>query len=195
MKRAFVIVMLVAAVAAPAFAQGGGRGQGQAAAPQEAPPGMAISYASRVTPARDAEFQKSLEGFKIFDDLYHVGVGTVSTWLIPTSAGLIMIDSSQEPYVDHVLDNIRNLGFDPKDVKIVLLVHGHLAHFGGAARIKQLSGARIGLSEAEWKMVDDVAQGYRDKPQTAPPFNVVVQRGPNDLTLKDGGGITPGHAA
>ena len=54
---------------------------------------------------------------KIFDDFYHVGVGTVSTWLIPTSAGLIMIDSSQEPYIDHVLDNIRNLGFDPKDVK------------------------------------------------------------------------------
>ena len=156
---------------------------------------MEISYAYRVTHARDAEFQKSLEGFKLFDDLYHVGVGTVSTWLIPTTAGLIMIDSSQEPYVDHVLDNIRNLGFDPKDVKYVLMVHGHLDHFGGAARIKQLSGARIALSEADWKMVDEVAQGYRDKPQTAPPFNVAVQRGPNDLVIKDGEVITLGKTS
>jgi metallo-beta-lactamase class B len=195
--RKLIASALVLGCAAAAFAQqGGGRGQQQAAAQQEAaPPGMAISYAYRVTHARDAEFQKSLEGFKIFDDFYHVGVGTVSTWLIPTSAGLIMIDSSQEPYVDHVLDNIRNLGFDPKDVKIVLIVHGHLDHFGGAARIKQLSGARIGLSEADWKMVDDVAQGYRDKPQTAPPFNVAVQRGPNDLTLKDGDVVTLGKTS
>ena len=96
---------------------------------------MEISYQYRVTKARDAQFQESLEGFKIFDDLYHIGVGTVSNWLIPTSAGLILIDSSQEPYVDHVLDNIRNLGFNPKDVKYILITHGHLDHshlgFGG----------------------------------------------------------------
>src|SRR4026207_665093 len=192
MKRAFVIVMLVAAVAAPAFAQGGGRGQGQAAAQQEAPPGMAISYAYRVTHARDAEFQKSLEGFKIFDDLYHVGVGTVSTWLIPTSAGLIMIDSSQEPYVDHVLDNIRNLGFDPKDVKYVLIVHGHLDHFGGAARIKELSGARIGMVEADWKMVGDYLAQQRANPPALAPVQRAPQRDAKDLGLKDGGVVTLG---
>ena len=117
-------------------------------------------------------YQLTLPGFKIFDNLYHVGVGTVSTWLIPTTAGLIMIDSSQEPYVDHVLDNIRNLGFDPKDIKYILIVHGHLDHFGGAARIKELSGARVGLTEADWKMVDDwprsSASGHRRwRPSTA----------------------------
>src|SRR5512138_2673287 len=167
-----------------AFAQGGGGRQGGTATNET------LSQTFRESHGRDVAYQLSLPGFKIFDNLYHVGVGTVSTWLIPTSAGLIMIDSSQEPYIDHVLDNIRNLGFDPKDVKIVLIVHGLLDHFGGAARIKQLSGARIGLSEADWKMVEEVAQGYRDKPQTAPPFNVAVQRGPNDLTVKDGDVIT-----
>jgi len=189
--RKVIVAALVLGCSTVALAQqGGGRGQ-----QPPAPPGMEISYQYRVTKARDAEFQKSLEGFKIFDDLYHVGVGTVSTWLIPTTAGLILIDSSQEPYVDHVLDNIRNLGFNPKDIKYVLIVHGHLDHFGGAARIKQLSGARIGLSEADWKMVDDVAQGYRDKPQTTPPFNEAVQRGPNDLVIKDGDVITLGKTS
>src|SRR4029078_79375 len=108
MKRAFVVESLVAAVATPGFAQGR---QGGAATNET------LSQTFRESHGRDVAYQLSLPGFKMFDNLYHVGVGTVSTVLIPTAAGLIMIDSSQEPYLDHVLDNIRNLGFDPKDVK------------------------------------------------------------------------------
>ena len=52
------------------------------------------------------------------DNLYYVGPGTVSVWLIPTSAGLILIDTAQEPYVDTVIDNIRKVGFDPKNIKL-----------------------------------------------------------------------------
>jgi metallo-beta-lactamase class B len=154
-----------------------------------------LSQTFRESHGRDVEYQKSLPGFKIFDNLYHVGVGTVSTWLIPTTAGLIMIDSSQEPYVDHVLDNIRNLGFDPKDVKYLLIVHGHLDHFGGAARIKELSGARVGLTEADWKMVDDYATQLQDRPATQPPFNRAVQRDARDLVLKDGDVVTLGKTS
>src|SRR5882672_8903693 len=189
MKRTIVTALAVVGFTIGLAAQGGGGRQGGPA------PNETLSQTFRESHGRDVGYQLSLPGFKIFDNLYHVGVGTVSTWLIPTTAGLIMIDSSQEPYVDHVLDNIRNLGFDPKDVKYVLITHGHLDHFGGASRIKQLSGARIGLSETDWKMVDDVAQGYRDKPQIAPPFNVAYQRGPNDLTFKDGDVITLGKTS
>src|SRR5262245_37646313 len=151
-----------------------------------------LSQTFRESHGRDVAYQLSLPGSKIFDNLYHVGVGTVSTWLIPTTAGLMMIDSSQEPYVDHVLDNIRNLGFDPKDVKYVLIVHGHLDHFGGAARIKELSGARVGLTEADWKMVDEYA---RQQPGPNPPFNRAVERDDRDLVLKDGDTVTLGKTS
>src|SRR5262249_1876183 len=133
------------------------RGGGGAAAGAQAAPVETLSQTYRGSKARDVEYQK-IPPFKIFDNLYHVGIGSVSTWLIPTTAGLILIDSSQEPYVDHILNNIRNVGFDPKDIKYILIVHGHLDHFGGAARIKELSGARVGMTEADWKMVDEVAK-------------------------------------
>jgi metallo-beta-lactamase class B len=188
-KTTIALGLVLTCFGAGLAAQGGG-GRGQAPATNET-----LSQVYRESRGRDVEYQKTLSGFKMFDNLYHVGVGTVSTWLIPTTAGLIMIDSSQEPYVDHVLDNIRNLGFDPKDVKYVLITHGHLDHFGGAARIRQISGARIALTEADWKMVDAVAQGYRDKPQTAPPFNVAVQREAKDLVLKDGDVVTLGKTS
>ena len=178
MKRTFIGALAVAALTASLAAQGGG-GRGQGAATNET-----LSQTFRESHGRDVAYQLTLPGFKIFDNLYHVGVGTVSTWLIPTTQGLIMIDSSQEPYVDHVLDNIRNLGFDPKDIKYILIVHGHLDHFGGAARIKELSGARVGLTEADWKMVDDVAAQQRERPQALAPINRIVQRDARDLVLR-----------
>src|SRR5882672_1097489 len=170
MKRTIVTALAVVGFTIGLAAQGGGGRQGGPA------PNETLSQTFRESHGRDVGYQLSLPGFKIFDNLYHVGVGTVSTWLIPTTAGLIMIDSSQEPYVDHVLDNIRNLGFDPKDVKYDLIVHGHLDHFGGAARIKELSGARIGLTEADWKMVDDYAAQQRASPPSLAPINRIVQR-------------------
>jgi len=186
MKRTLVAATLLAAFAAPSFAQG--RQAGPA-------PNETLSQSFRVSHGRDVAYQLTLPGFKIFDNLYHVGVGTVSTWLIPTTAGLIMIDSSQEPYVEHVLENIRNLGFDPKDVKYVLIVHGHLDHFGGAARIKQLSGARIGLTAEDWKMVEAVAEQQRQNPPKVAPVNEIVQRDARDLVLKDGDVITLGKTS
>ena len=86
---------------------------GQAAA--QAPANETLSATFRGSHGRDVEYQK-IAPFKIFDNLYHVGIGSVSTWVIPTTEGLILIDSAQEPFVDHILNNIRNVGFDPKDI-------------------------------------------------------------------------------
>ena len=108
----------------------------------QAPKPETLSYTYRFTRADDVEFQK-IAPFKVFDNLYYVGPGYVGVWLIPTTAGIIMIDSAQEPYVDYVMDNIRKVGFDLKDIKYILLSHGHLDHFGGAARIQEASGARV----------------------------------------------------
>ena len=85
MKRTFLVATLVALFAASSLAQGR---QGGAARNET------LSQTFRESHGRDVAYQLTLPGFKIFDNLYHVGVGTVSTWLIPTSAGLIMIDSS-----------------------------------------------------------------------------------------------------
>jgi hypothetical protein len=44
----------------------------------------------------DIELQNKVAPFKVFDNLYHVGPGYVDAWLIPTSAGIIMIDTAEE---------------------------------------------------------------------------------------------------
>ncbi|MDA1185752.1 MAG: MBL fold metallo-hydrolase [Acidobacteria bacterium] len=147
-----------------------------------------LSQTFRGSRRTDLEYNK-ISPFKVFDNLYHVGVGSVSAWLIPTTDGLILIDTVQEPFVDHVLNNIRNTGFDPKDIKYILLTQGHLDHFGGAARIRELSGARVASAEGDWVLMDEYAQ--RPLP-ASPPFHRTVER---DIVLEEGDTITLGSTS
>src|SRR5262245_15851215 len=84
--------------------------------------------------------------FKIFDNLYYVGMQTVCAYLVTTNAGLVLIDTTWEETADAVLKNIRTLGFNPSDIKYIFVTHSHTDHLGGAAKIKQISGARVGMS-------------------------------------------------
>ena len=67
----------------------------------------------------DAALQK-VEPYKAFDNVYYVGICWVSAWLITSPRGHVLIDSLYEPYTDQLLDNIRRLGHDPKDIKLVV---------------------------------------------------------------------------
>jgi metallo-beta-lactamase class B len=163
-------------------------------------PGESLSQSYRGSQQRNVEYQK-IAPFKVMDNLYYVGPGFVSVWLIPTSQGLILIDTAQEPYVDTVIDNIRKVGFDPKNIKYILLTHGHLDHFGGAAKIQKLSGARVALSEADWNFMsmqeaNQIKNGRGPKPgDEAPKKDMVIKEGDTiklgDTSLKVY--IMPGH--
>ena len=173
-----------------------GRGD-RAAAAEQAPKQETLSETYRISRADDVAFQK-IAPFRVFDNLYYVGPGYVGVWLIPTSAGIIMIDSAQEPYVDFVMDNVRKVGFDLKDIKYILLSHGHLDHFGGAARIQEASGARVAALDEDWKMIEQVASrpGRDGGPSPRTPKRDMVVKEGDTLTL---GGTTlkfyhhPGH--
>src|SRR5687768_6366497 len=90
-------------------------------------PGETLSESYRGSQRDNVEYQK-VPPIKVFDNLYYVGPGFVSVWL-PTSEGLILVDSAQDPYVDHVINNITKAGFDPRNIKFILITHGHLDHF------------------------------------------------------------------
>ncbi len=171
-------------------------GGGQTAGPA---PGETLSESYRGSQRDNIEYQK-IAPIKVFDNLYYVGPGFVSVWLIPTTDGLILVDSAQEPYVDFVIENIRKAGFDPKNIKYILLTHGHLDHFGGAGKIQQLSGARVATLEEDWQLIEAAAKA---PPAANRPLGVVPKR---DMVIKEGDTVTlgttslkvyklPGHTA
>lgn len=149
---------------------------GQTAGPA---PGETLSQSYRASQSRNVEYQK-VAPIKVFDNLYYVGPGSVSVWLIPTADGLILIDTAQEPLVDHVIDSIRKVGFDPKNIRYILLSHGHLDHFGGAAKIQQLSGARVATLEEDWQLIERAATTPgrgNAPPPLAPKRDMVIEEG------------------
>src|SRR5947207_6825733 len=144
-----------------------------------------LSKTYRVTRANDVEFQK-IEPFKVFDNLYYVGPGFVSVWLLTTPEGPILFDTAQEPYVDYVIDNIRKVGVDPKSIQYIILTHGHIDHFGGEAKIQELSGARVVAVEEDWKMIEQTGSG---RGRGGGPLARVPKR---DMVVKAGDALTLG---
>src|SRR5262249_52439294 len=145
-----------------------------------------LSETYRGSQRNNVEYQK-VPPFKAFDNLYYVGPGFVSVWLLTTSGGGILIDAAQEPYVDHVIDSIKKVGFDVKNIKYSLMSHGHLDHFGGIARIQRLSGARVVALEEDWQAVEAAAKTppKGDGPPTEFPKRDMVVREGDTLTLGD----------
>lgn len=146
-----------------------------------------LSETYRGSRRNDVEYQK-VPPFKVFDNLHYVGPGFVSVWLIQTSDGLILLDAAQEPYIDHVVDSTRKSGFDPKNIRYILISHGHLDHFGGAARLQQMSGARVGMLEEDWQAMEQAARPTANRPNGLP----IPKR---DLVLTDGQTLTLGNTS
>lgn len=145
----------------------------------------------------EVEFQK-IPPFKMFDNLWYVGPGYVSVYLISTSDGLILIDASEEPHVSHVIDSIGKAGFNVRDIKYILISHGHLDHFGGVAKVQELSGARVAAVEQDWQAIEAAgrAPGRNNTPSPrVPKRDMVITEGQKltlgntTLTLH----VTPGH--
>ena len=82
----------------------------------------------------DPEAQR-VEPFKVFDNLYYVGAKWVSSWLLVSDQGLIVFDAAYEGLTDLIIENIRELGFDPNDIRYLIGSHAHYDHIGGALRL------------------------------------------------------------
>ncbi len=127
------------------------------------------------------------EPFKLFDNVYSVGFQTVSVFLITTSDGLVLIDAGWAQTVDSLLDNIRNVGFDPAQIRYLFVTHAASDHYGGAGRIQQLvPGVRIGTSREDWELTEEqLDREGRDQGSVLVPFS-------RDLVVTDGQELTLG---
>ena len=113
-----------------------------------------------------------------------------SSWAIPTSAGIIVIDPVFDYSVeDEVVEGLEKLGMKPAEIKYVLISHGHLDHAGGAKLLQERFGARLLMTAADWDMVE------RDNPRWKPRRDLDITDG-QKLTLGDTTltlYVTPGH--
>ncbi len=84
--------------------------------------------------------------FRIIGNTYYVGVHGVSSVLIKTRAGLILLDGDLPQSVPLIVAHIRALGLHVNDVRWILSSHAHFDHAGGIAALQRLSGANVAAS-------------------------------------------------
>ena len=144
-------------------------------------------------------WNEPVEPFRIIDNIYYVGAAEVTSFLVTTPRGHILLDGGLEETAPLILRNIGKLGFKTSDVRVLINSHGHLDHAGGIAELKRITGATFYASAEDIALL---GRGGRDDPQFGEkyPFPRVIA----DRIVRDGqritlGGtgvtahITPGH--
>ncbi len=90
---------------------------------------------------------------KVFDNLYFVGLPSVSAWALTTSRGIILIDALNTPEEaeTYIEGDLRKLKLDPADIEYIVVTHAHGDHFGGARYLANKYGATLVMSNREWE--------------------------------------------
>jgi metallo-beta-lactamase class B len=163
--------------------------------PRETQPEVAAraerEMAMRIGPAR------------VFDNLYFLGEGFVSSWAVTTSGGIVLIDALNDPAEakELIVGGLKRLGLNPADIKFVVVTHGHGDHYGGAQYLKDTYGAKILLGAADWETLAAMKAGSGPLPkgwrENIPDRDLTVTDG-ETLTVGDTSiafYVTPGHTA
>lgn len=151
-----------------------------------------------------AEWNMPQKPFRIFGNTYYVGPHGLSVILVTSSQGHVLIDGGLPESVPQIVAHIRQLGFRPEEIKLIVNSHVHFDHAGGIAELQKLTGARVVASEWSARVLQtggvarsDPQYGVsRDTPRVARVETLhdgeVFQVGDIVMTAHLTGGHTPG---
>src|SRR5438270_7067536 len=106
--------------------------------------GVGLAHA-QADPASRASNQP-VEPYRIIGNIYSVGASDITSFLIVTPEGDILLDGGFVETAPMIEANVKKLGFRIEDVKILLNSHAHFDHAGGLAALKAASGAKLAAS-------------------------------------------------
>jgi metallo-beta-lactamase class B len=129
--------------------------------------------------------------FHIAGNLYYVGSKGLANYLITTPQGHILINSDLEANVPMIRASVEQLGFKFGDIKILLISHAHWDHDAGSAMIKQLTGAKYMVMDADVPVVES---GGKSDFQYGTSADALYPPTTVDRTLRDGDDVKLGDA-
>jgi len=137
----------------------------------------------------NADWTRPFQPFRIIGNIYWVGSYDLSTYLITTPQGNILINTGVGDTAQQIKKSVEQLGFKLSDTKVLTATHGHFDHAAGMAELKRLTGARLIVSEPDRPLFESGGKAdfrFGSTPGAQfPPVKV-------DSTFKDGESITLG---
>jgi metallo-beta-lactamase class B len=114
----------------------------------------ALGSADSLFAQGNADWTEPFPPFRIAGNLYYVGSKGLANYLITSHEGHILINSDLEANVPLIRASVEKLGFKFSDVKILLISHAHWDHNAGSAMIKQITGAKYMVMDADVPAVE-----------------------------------------
>jgi len=111
-----------------------------------------------------ADWEGTQDPFQLYGNSYYVGTAGLSSVLITSPAGHILIDGASPKAAVQIAAHIRQLGFKLEDIRYILTSHEHFDHVGGIAELQRLSGATV-LTSAAAKPVLETGKTDKGDPQ------------------------------
>src|SRR5579862_6409185 len=151
--------------------------------------------------AQTPDWTEPFPPHKVVDNVYYVGSKGLASYLITTPQGNILINSSLESSVPLIRASIERLGFKFSDTRVLLISHAHYDHNAGSALVKELTGAKYYVMDAD---APEVEVGGKGNFQYGDQASALYKPTKVDRVLHDGeevqlGGVvltahlTPGH--
>ena len=165
----------------------------------------AMAFATPLPLGQDAEFAKQraawnapAEPFRVVGPIHYVGTAGLSSFLITTRAGHVLVDGGMEESAAQIAANVARLGYRMRDVRIILINHAHWDHAGGLAGLKRLAPRAVLIASAAERPTLELGRSL-DRDDLAPFERVRVDRVVADREAISIGGLrltprlTPGH--
>ncbi|WIH81277.1 MBL fold metallo-hydrolase [Brachyspira pilosicoli] len=155
-------------------------------------------FAAEKTPMDYLNDNTPLKPTKVFDNVYCIGSVSVVAWVIETSDGLILIDSMWDDRDAKLIEEgIKGFGLDPKDLKYIILSHGHGDHYGGANYLRNKYAAKVVLTKTDTDLMYNLNTGANSPRSPKTKVDIyskdkdVIKLGDTSITILE----TPGHTA
>ncbi|WP_157142888.1 MBL fold metallo-hydrolase [Brachyspira pilosicoli] len=155
-------------------------------------------FAAEKTPMDYLNDNTPLKPTKVFDNVYCIGSVSVVAWVIETSDGLILIDSMWDDRDAKLIEEgIKGFGLDPKDLKYIILSHGHGDHYGGANYLRNKYATKVVLTKTDTDLMYNLNTGANSPRSPKTKVDIyskdkdVIKLGDTSITILE----TPGHTA
>lgn len=157
-----------------------------------------------LSPDVRAKWNATSEPFKIIDNVYFVGTAGLSSFLVTSRGGHVLINVAQPEAISQIKASIGKLGFKLTDIKYLVNTHLHADHSAALAAMKRETGAQMVASAADKLLLEADGEGAMKSPSVR--VDRIVGQG-DKITISDPVGkgkerhdltlvahMTPGHS-